>query len=216
MSTQLLRAVRLGVAVVSVVAGAAVHAQTAITSITGGTTFPAWSTDETVGWQFRTGATGISVTSLGWWDQTPTTPLASSHRVGIWTLGGTLLGSVLVQTTSAITNGFRFENVTPFSLMANTDYLIGGRDLIDDGDSYLTSATAVTTGAGITLIGAARSADGSGFAAPTIVTAGVRGRFGPNFTYVTTTVIPEPSTYAMVATGLAVMITLGRRRRVKG
>lgn len=213
MNRRVRRTIQAGIAAATLLVANVAVAQTAITGITGGTTFPAWSTDETVGWQFRTGASALTVTSLGWWDQTPDTPLAASHQVGIWTLSGTLLGSVLVQTNSAITNSFRYEAVTPFGLAANTDYLIGGRDLIGDGDSYLSSASAVTTGAGITLIGAARSDNGTGFAAPTTVTAGVRGRFGPNFTYVPATVVPEPSTYALLATGLAALHLLARRRR---
>jgi hypothetical protein len=187
-------------------------AQTAITSITGGSQFTGFSTDETVGWQFRTGANALSVTKLGWWDQTPDTPLSASHHVGIWTLGGTLLGSVVVQTTSSIMNNFRFETVSPFTLLANTDYLIGGRDVISDGDNYA-STSQVTTAADITLIGTARSANGTGFAAPTIVTVNGAGRFGPNFTYEPATVVPEPSSYVLLATGFAAFALVGRRRR---
>jgi hypothetical protein len=139
--------------------------------------------------------------------------LAASHQVGIWTLGGTLLGSTTVQTNSALTGSFRYEAVTAFTLDANTSYLIGGRDLIDDGDRYISGVSNLVTGAGITFNEAARSDIGTGFAAPTVLGANSGGRFGANFQYRPTTVVPEPSTYALLAAGLAAMAVVARRRR---
>jgi hypothetical protein len=211
------RVVRLTVSaatVVSAAIAAPLSAQsTGVVSFTGGTTFPAWSTDETVGWQFRTGASALTVTALGWWDETPNDPLAATHQVGIWTSAGALLGSTTVLTNSTLVNGFRYVDVAAFNLAANSTFLIGGRDLLDDGDRYVTSVGALVTGAGVTFTGAARSDNGTGFAAPTIVTANSGGRFGANFRYTTTTVVPEPSTYALLATGLVALGVATRRRR---
>jgi hypothetical protein len=195
------------------IATAPVVAQTGVVSFTGGSTFTGFSSDETVGWRFTVGASSISVISLGWWDQTPATDLAATHQVGIWTLGGTLLGSTTVQTNSALTGDFRYEAVTAFTLNANTSYLIGGRDLLGDGDNYISSVANLVTGAGITFNEAARSENGTGFAAPTTLSANTGGRFGANFQYRPTTVVPEPSTYALLGAGLAAMAVVARRRR---
>ncbi|MCU0647308.1 MAG: PEP-CTERM sorting domain-containing protein [Gemmatimonadaceae bacterium] len=216
-SLRLSRTVRLLIAATAINAAIAVpsHAQsTGVVSFTNGSIFSAFDTDETVGWQFRTGASALTVTALGWWDETPTTPLAATHQVGIWTATGSLLGSTTVLTTSTLLNGFRYVNVTPILLAANSTFLVGGRDLVGDGDNYVTSVGSLVTGAGVTFTGAARSDNGTGFTAPTIITANTGGRFGANFQYVTTTtVIPEPSTYALVATGLVALGGVARRRR---
>jgi hypothetical protein len=139
--------------------------------------------------------------------------LAASHQVGIWTTAGVLLGSTTVQTNSALTGSFRYEAVTAFTLNANTSYLIGGRDLVGDGDNYTTSVSNLVMGAGITFNEAARSEEGTGFSAPTTLSASSGGRFGANFQYRPTTVVPEPSTYALLGAGLAAMAVVARRRR---
>jgi hypothetical protein len=195
------------------IATAPVVAQTGVVSFTPGSIFTGFSTDETVGWRFTVGSSSISVLSLGWWDESPSTALAASHQVGIWTTAGVLLGSTTVQTNSALTGSFRYEAVTAFTLNANTSYLIGGRDLVGDGDNYTTSVSNLVMGAGITFNEAARSEEGTGFSAPTTLSASSGGRFGANFQYRPTTVVPEPSTYALLGAGLAAMAVVARRRR---
>lgn len=193
----------------SVAIGAApAAADTAITGFSGGSSFSGFSGDETVGFQFSTAAP-IWVSSLGWYATTGT--LNASHDVGIWTLAGDLLGSVTVTAGAADTSGFRFAAISPLVLGAGS-YLIGGRDLTTDGDSYVTSASGLTTGTGISFLGAAVSGIGAGFSAPTTVTANSGGRFGANFTFGAGGV-PEPSTWAMMLIGFGAFGSVSRFRR---
>ena len=185
-------------------------AQTAITGFSGGSSFTGFSTDETVGFQFST-ASAISVQSLGWYATTGT--LLASHQIGIWDLSGNLLGQATVTPGAADGTGFRYTAVTPFTLGVGS-YLIGGRDAAADGDNYLTGVSGLTTGTGIAFQGAAVSASGSGFAAPTVISANSGGRFGPNFTYAVAGV-PEPATWAMMMIGFgAIGGSIRYRRRL--
>jgi hypothetical protein len=187
----------------------------AMTSFNTGLVFPAYSLNETVGWQFSvaTGA-GVTVNSLGWWDQTLGTPLSSSHLVGIWNMSGQLLGSASVGTNDALNGAFRYTSLSSFVLAGGATYLIGGVDSTADGDTYTTSVTALVTDPLITFIGAARSNVNAGFAAPLAIAAGVQGRFGPNFDFTVNSVsaVPEPGALAMMLAGLGV-VGAGRLRR---
>jgi hypothetical protein len=191
-----------------------VMAQTGIVSFTVGSTFPSFSTDETVGWSFSVAAgPGVNVTSLGWWDATPTTPLAASHQVGVWTSAGSLLGTATVQPGDLLTGSFRYATLsTPILLSGGATYVVGGRDLFDDGDTYASASTALVMGTGITFGQAARTDAAAGFAFPGVLTPNSGGRFGPNFQY-TATAVPEPSTYLMMALGLGAMGALATRLR---
>ncbi len=191
-------------------AAAPASAQTAIVSFTVGSTFTGFSSDETVGWSFSVAAgPGVQVTSLGWWDFTPADPLAAAHEVGIWNSAGMLLASVTVQPGDALTGSFRYAAITPITLMGGSTYIIGGRDLTTDGDVYASASSALVMDPSITFGQAARSADGSGFAFPSTLTANSGGRFGPNFML---TPVPEPSTYALMLMGVAAVGVLARRR----
>jgi hypothetical protein len=195
----------------ALVAAPAVHAQTAIQSFTGGTIFPGFGTDETVGFVFDANA-NLSVTSLGWYAQDGS--LATAHQVGIWNSSGTLLGNATVAAdVVAGSVGFRYQAVTPFALISGQRYYIGGRDAIQDGDSYVTSVSNLVTAPQITYRGSAVSAQGSGFAFPDSVnntTTG--GRFGANFQFVASSV-PEPASWAMMIGGMGVVGGAMRRRR---
>ncbi len=193
-------------------------AATGIVSFTVGSTFTGFSTDETVGWSFSVAAgPGVSVTGLGWWDPTPADPLAASHQVGIWTTAGALLGTATVQPSAALTGDFRYATLsTPIALSGGTTYIIGGQDLIGDGDNYASANSGLVMGAGITFGQAARTDSGAGFAFPAVLTANSGGRFGPNFQYSPAPAVPEPSTYLMMALGLAAMVLVASHRRSNG
>lgn len=198
-------------ALASTVASAA-----AVTSFSGGGNFLGIDgSDQTVGWQFTVASpVDLTVTSLGFWDSTPADPLGQSHQVGIWTGdGSSLLGSVTVLTTSALSGAFRYEDVTPFTLTAGESYLIGAAISSPFSDVYTVPAT-VTTDANITLTGSARNGTSAGFSAPTTVTAG-NGRIGPNFEFTVGQVgqVPEPSALLITLTGLGLMAAVRRPKR---
>lgn len=189
------------------------NAAPAIVSFSGGSIFTGFSNNETVGWRFEVDAgPGVTVTSLGWWDQTSGTPLAASHQVGIWDVNGTLLGSVTVQPNSTLNGAFRYQDVVPFNLMGGATYIIGGVDLVSDGDNYITSVANLVTDPLISFTDAARSVNNSGFAFPTIFEANSGGRFGPNFLLEARSSIPEPGTLALFALVLAGLAASRRRK----
>lgn len=182
----------------------------AIASFTVGSQFTGFSADETVGWSFEVAGPGVIVSSLGWWDALPDDPLAATHEVGIWDTAGTLLASATVQVNDPLTGGFRYAELGATLTLAPGTYIIGGRDLVSDGDSYSSTNSALVMGAGITFLQAARSDIGLGFSFPNILNNNPGGRFGPNFIY---TPVPEPGTVLMAAFGLAAVGAAVARRR---
>lgn len=180
----------------------------AIQSFTPGSIFSSFSNDETVGWRFTVASgTDILVTALGWWDGTPATPLVATHQVGVWALDGTLLGATTIQTNSTLNGSFRYESIIPILLTAGTSYVIGGRDLIGDGDNYTTSVGSLVMDPRVTFNSASRSVNNSGFSFPNIFEANSGGRFGPNFDLQDAAAVPEPASLTMLCLGA---VSLGR------
>ncbi len=100
-----------------------------LTSFSGGGAFISYdNTDMTVGWSF-TANENLLATMLGFWDASPTNPLAQNHEVGLWTSGGTLLASTTVLTNSALTGAFRYEAIAPTLLLSGQSYVLGARYL---------------------------------------------------------------------------------------
>jgi len=207
-------------AATAVLAPLGAQANTAVQFLGTGSTFTGFNTDETVGWQFTANA-NLSVTRVGWFVVAPS--LNADHLVGIWDQGGTLLTSATVLAPGpASPDGFRYV-ATPFApltLTSGQTYFIGGRDLTTDGDSYIAGLNFLQSDPAITFRGAARSADGSGFAFPSLVTLGSRGRFGPNFQFDVIPDapapgggVPEPASWAMMILGFGLSGALIRRRR---
>ncbi len=95
----------------------------------GGTT-----SDDTRGFQFTVGGSPVSLTMLGTYDKFGD-GLLTSHQVGVWTDGGTLLTSttVPVGTAAVLMNQWRMVNITPITLSANTTYRMGSHVF---GDSH--------------------------------------------------------------------------------
>ena len=153
------------------------------------------------------------MTQLGWWDQTPASPLAASHQVGLWSVSGTLIASATVLPGDPLTGGFRYAALSsPVTLGGGTVYMIGGRDTLADGDNYSTANSALVMGAGINFGGATRSNVGVGFAFPVNTTGDPGGHFGPNFIYAA---VPEASTQLMMLMGLGAVGGLAARRRAR-
>jgi hypothetical protein len=199
------------VAASMLIVGSAAQANPAIVSFTVGSQFTGFSTDETVGWSFRVAAgPGVLVNALGWWDAN-LDDLAASHKVGIWDTAGVLLGSATVNPGDPLTGSFRYAALSaPIALTGGQTYIIGGQDLIGDGDIYSSANGALVMDPLITFDRAARSANGTGFAFPGTLTGNSGGRFGPNFML---TAVPEPGTYGLMALGLLAVGAVARRRR---
>jgi hypothetical protein len=97
----------------------------AVTGVAGGSVFGSFNgSDQTIGWTFST-ATDITVTELGFFDQTPADPLSQTHEVGIWDASGTLLASITVGTNDPLDGSFRYHTITPFDLVSGITYFIG-------------------------------------------------------------------------------------------
>lgn len=188
-------------------------AQTAVT-FTGGletTQFP----NRTFGYAFTVNS-AVNIGQLGYYDYNGD-GLKQSHQVGIWnSTGTTLLGSATVGagTTAALIDGFRFVDVTPFSLGVG-DYLIGGF-LGSNEDAVVRLATANTISQ-ITLGSTRFDPPSSGsFTAPTLTQGSGfdSGYFGPNFR-VLTSAVPEPASWALMIAGFGLIGWAMRRRSPK-
>lgn len=189
------------------------HAETAILDFTGGSTFAAFSGDaagETIGWSFVANS-DLAVTDLGWFSPSGD-DLVASHTVGIWDLAGTLLGSTVIGPGAVDGTGYSYVSTGPFNLFSGQQYVIGGNIDINDGDSYVTSASSVNVNGLISFAGTARSANGSGFAFADNINANGIGRFGPNFQFAIGAV-PEPATWAFMILGFGAIGGAMRRQR---
>jgi hypothetical protein len=186
-----------------------------ITSLSG-TTFTGM-TNSTFGYEFTVGSQAISVNSLGFYDPSPTNGLNYTHEVGLWDYSGNLLASVIVDSSTATlsASGFWYELIPiPGSviLSANTNYVLGAKYTFnvigyDLGDIFAT----ITSSPEVTY-GTARNNYSMTFAFPDNVVGGYldAGYFGPNMDY---TVVPEPTTCAMLGLGLLAVVWSRRNRR---
>lgn len=203
-----LKGLRLVAAASMIFCSAIASATPALIDFSGGSQFPAFNgTDQTIGWRFTVVAgSGVTVNQLGWWDQSPSTPLGQAHQVGIWDLSGILLGSVTVQTNSSLSGAFRYEAVTPFMLDGGSSYVIGGSITSPFSDVYASGATSLTMDTMIEFNETARNASSGGFSAPLVFGAG-NGRFGPNFDFTAngSNTVPEPGTAWILLAGLGLL-----------
>lgn len=177
-----------------------------VTSSTGGYTF----FPDTVGYQFVVGSLDLSVSALG--VRYPSaTGLSSTNKVGLWTVGGTLLASVDIPPDTDPSNGYAWKSlVLPVKLNALATYVVGaaGSNFI----SELRQAGFPTLASDVSLVGAVRNSQPWIFSAPTLI-GGTEGQgiVGPNLMYQS---VPEPSRHVLVLIGAALLWLIVRRRTV--
>jgi PEP-CTERM motif len=175
------------------------------------------SVDQLYGWVFTANAP-ITVTALGVFESG--TGLGVSHDVGIFNQSSeALLGSVVVPAGSGGTliDGYDFASVSPFSLAQGATYVIVMTMPSGNTDDQRILATSETTASEITYDNSAFD-DASALAFPAGVGEFAPGIFGPDFTFTDASVAitPEPSSIALLGTGLLTVASLVRRRFVRG
>ena len=186
-----------------------------IVEFTGGsTTFGAG--DFTVGFTFET-TTPVTVDGLAFWDESGD-GLASSHDVGLWTAGGTLLASSTVSNASAVEasssglGNWLVEGIPSLPLGVGS-YVLGGVQTNSIGGDLLRLNATATAAPGI-VYGTTmqNTANGLVLTMPDSAVSSVDdGAWGPNLR-LASAAMPEPSALSLFALGLGA-IALRRRRR---
>ena len=168
-----------------------------------------------VGWQFS--VTSLeSLTSLGIYDA-GADGLSSAHEVGLWDSNGTLLTSTTIPagTGATLSGSYRYVFVTPLLLSVGETYTVGALEVPDNLDAFI-ALSSQTYAPGISYI---RSVQTFGSSTPTFsrpdTGASVdQGIFGPTFQFIT--VVPEPSSWALLGLGSAGLGGVIVRRRFRG
>jgi hypothetical protein len=124
--------------------------------------------------------------------------LTTSEVVTIYNSSGTALASATVLLTDSATGGYLMHSITPMVLTAG-QYTVSA---FTGNNSWLSTATAPTTGTGITFDNADYQY-GSSPAFPTNTFLAATSYYGPNFDVVSaSSSTPEPGTWIMIAAGL--------------
>ena len=174
-----------------------------------------------IGWSFTVGSQDLQLTSLGIYDEN-VDGLEDSHVVAIWTNGGTLVTEATVPsgTTGSLVGSYRYESVTPVTLLGGETYVLGAHfapvvDLCGSacGDATLSFGTE-TFDPGITYLTSRIKPAVIGDASPAFpnLDAGIPGGiFGPNFLITTTdqTPVPEPASVGPVAFCILALLARG-------
>lgn len=206
-------------AIVALAGVASLASAQAVNGFTGGSQFTSFFggafAGDTVGWQFTVNE-DVFVTDLGVWNQDTqlgAEGLTSDHRIGIWNLDtGALMVEGVAGPNGDVMGDWTYTSVANTQLSTGATYVIGAlynAGGVEDGDSYISSATSVSMDPTINF-GGGRSplAEDIGFALPeTFSGATSFGRFGPNFKF---TPVPTPGSMAIL--GLGGLLATRRRR----
>ena len=190
----------------------------AITGFTGGTQFGSYYggliDGDVVGFRFTVNQ-DVLVTDLGVWNgdtQIGLEGLTSDHQIGIWDSSGSLVVNGVAGPGDSVLGQWTYDSVAPTLLSTGMTYTIGAlydAGGVPDGDSYISSATSVSSSADVNWLNSVfPSAEDLGFAFPTEDSASSSGgRFGPNFLY-----RPVPAPASMALLGLGGVAACRRRR----
>lgn len=139
----------------------------------------------TAGWVVHVGPRALEVDHLGLYDAGGG-GLAQAHQVGLWRANGTLITSVTVRagTAAQLVDGYRYESITPVTLAAGTDYVLGAFYGSVSGDPILYGAQ--QTLSPLVSFGMSRQSvlsPGASFGYLSIDAGLSQGIFGPNFLF---------------------------------
>lgn len=174
----------------------------------------------TFGTPFTVGGSAMTITSLGFFDETGD-GLASSHMVGIYNAAHTLMGSVVIPAGNSPDrhDGTRWEPLgTPIALSANTTYMLAATFTATGDRARLDTPGQVTLGNGFTLAGTGFKLDLAGNSStltyPNQALGSGEYLFGPNMEAGEAPPVPEPGQWAMMAvTAAGAAGVLWRRRK---
>ena len=171
------------------------QAQTMALDFTGGGANFA-SGNNTLGWEFAL-SSSVTVTDLGIYDEGDD-GLVESHKIALWTTGGTLLTSTTIgsglsgtDVTSASGFGsFRFITI-PDLVLGPGSYVLGAHYFLANGGDFVrTDASATSMASGFSFTQGHFNNGGSGFVFPGGAFPS-NGHFGPNLRF-SSAVVPEP------------------------
>ena len=172
----------------------------------------------TIGTPFAVGSSAVSITSLGFFDQTGV-GLSTEHYVGIYSTDSshTSLGSVLVPSGNAAEayhDGTRWRTLsTPIALAANTEYMLAFTTTATGDQANIASSSQVTIASPLALSGGGYTFTlGSSLAYPTVDLHYGLYAFGANMEV---TAIPEPSPLAATVMVLQVVVGCDFCRRYR-
>jgi hypothetical protein len=144
----------------------------------------------------------ITVDELGFYD---IPNLTVGETVTLYTSTGTALTSVFVPLTAALNDGYYMVSITPYVLTPG-EYTV----VAFTGNNPWEYGTTPTLGAGITYVGPNYAYASS----PTFPSGGISqpagSYYGPTFDVATTSSVPEPGTWGVLAGGLGLLL-FGRR-----
>ena len=176
-----------------------------------------WSTDTVqstdgswvFGIDFQVNGSNISVSGLGYYDDNGN-GFIDNHEVGMYDSVGNLLASGVVTSADSLIGHSRYIAISPIVLLAGQVYRVVG---VSHSDNYTWDPLGFSVDPSITYLGDTYQV-GTTLVdpAPDFVNDATHGYFGPDFLIGSSESVPEPSTFVILASGLAGLVAFRRKR----